>query len=297
MKSKAVIATIITLIIVLFTATAFTAVAEEGDEYDFIPSYTIEMGTILSVNSTLNTYNQIVVGTIDIENDTIKVFRISKNNNGYILDGVNYPSNGESEIERIMRGYTIVSISGYYRDVYYFKEQLNIEGNPNLYMFNTLVTSHPISNTTIAGSAYAVNQTQISKFSNYNLLTTQKYLPTVAWVKVVTDVTRYGQYLQADKTIYYYKADTKAYNQGYNEGYAKANNTVNRDSASYIQGLQDSNAYDYTFYGLMSSVINAPVEAFSGMFDINILGTNLRSFLLALLTIAIVIMIIRKFVA
>lgn len=195
----------------------------------------------------------------------------------------------------MIRGYTIVSITGYYRDVYYFKEQLSIQGNPTLYMFNTLVQKHPISNITMAGTAYAVNQTQISKITNYNITTTQKYIPTVAWAKLVTSQSRYGQYLQADKIIYYYEADTNAYNQGYKEGYAKATNTVNKDSASYLQGLQDSNAYDYTFYGLMSSVINAPVEAFSGMFDINILGTNLRAFLLALLTISIVILIIRKF--
>lgn len=291
MKIK-VIVSIILVIAVIFSATAFTAVAEE---YEFIPTYTIEMGTITAFHSTLNNYEQIVVGAIDVENDVIKIFRISKNNNGYVFDGVNYPSNAESEIENIIRGYTIVSISGYYRDVYYLKEQLSIQGNPTLYMFDTLVQNHPISNTTIAGIAYAVNETQISKISNYNLATTQKYIPNEKWNKIVTSVSRYGQYLQADKVIYYYKADTNAYNQGYKEGYAKATNTVNKDSASYQQGLQDSNAYDYTFYGLMSSVINAPVQAFSGMFDINILGTNLRAFLLALLTISIVILIIRKF--
>lgn len=292
MKSKVIIVTILTLLIVLFTATTFTAVAEE---YEYIPTYTVEMGTITAFHSTLNNYNQIVVGAVDVENDVIKIFRISKDNNGYIFDGVNYPSNAESEIENMIRGYTIVSITGYYRDVYYFKEQLSIQGNPTLYMFNTLVQKHPISNITMAGTAYAVNQTQISKITNYNITTTQKYIPTVAWAKLVTSQSRYGQYLQADKIIYYYEADTNAYNQGYKEGYAKATNTVNKDSASYLQGLQDSNAYDYTFYGLMSSVINAPVEAFSGMFDINILGTNLRAFLLALLTISIVILIIRKF--
>ena len=293
MKNKLIIVSVISLIsIFMCTLCTVSAVAEE---YEFIPSYTIEMGTITAFHSTLNNYNQIVVGTIDIENDVIKIFRISKNENGYILDGVNYPTNSESEIENIIRGYTIVSISGYYRDVYYFKEQLSIQGNSGLYMYSTLVQRHPNTNTQIAGVAYAVNETQISKISNYTIQTTQKYIPTPAWNKIVTTVSRYGSFLQSNNVIYYYKADTNAYNQGYNEGYAKATNTVNKDSASYQQGLQDSNAYDYTFYGLMSSVINAPVQAFSGMFDINILGTNIRAFLLALLTLSIVILIIRKF--
>lgn len=291
MKSKVVI-TIVLIILVMVTATAFTAVAEE--EYEYIPSYTIEIGTITAFHSTLNNYNQIVVGTVDIENDVIKVFRISKDSNGYILDGVNYPSNAENEIENIIRGYTIVSISGYFRDVYYFYKQVNL-GTPSIYMYDTKVTNHPLSTTQLQGIAYAVNETQISKITNYTVQTTQKYIPTPSWNKLVTTQGRYGNYLQSNNVIYYYKADTSAYNQGYNEGYAKATNTVNKDSASYLQGLQDSNAYDYTFYGLMSSVINAPVQAFSGMFDINILGTNLRAFLLALLTISIVILIIRKF--
>ena len=293
MRNKLIIVSIITLLSVFMCT--FCTIGAIAEEYEYIPTYTVEMGLITAFHSTLNNYNQIVVGAIDMENDVIKIFRISKDSNGYVLDGVNYPSNAESEIENILRGYTIVSISGYYRDVYYFKEQLSIQGNPNIYMFNTLVQKHPISNTAIPGTAYAVNETQISKITNYNLTTTQNYIPNEKWNKIVTNVSRYGQYLQANKVIYYYEADTNAYNQGYKEGYAKATNTVNRDSASYQQGLQDSNAYDYTFYGLMSSVINAPVQAFSGMFDITILGTNLRAFLLALLTISIVILIIRKF--
>ena len=292
MKMKIVIS-IILVIVVLITTTTFTAVAEE---YEYIPAYTIEMGTITAFHSTLNTYNQIVVGMIDIENDIDKTIRISRSNNGYILDGVNYPKDAEREIERNIRGYTIVSISGYYRDVYYFKEQLSIQGNPNVYMFKTLIEKNPISNTTITGTAYAVNEIQIMRIVNYNLNTTQKYIPNEKWNKIVTQVSNYGQYLKADKTIYYYKADTKAYEQGHKDGYAKATNTVNKESASYQQGLIDSTAYDYTFYGLMSSVINAPVQAFNGMFNIEILGTNLRAFLLALLTISIVIVIIRKFV-
>ena len=292
MKNKLIIVSVISLISVFMCT--FCTVCAVAEEYEFIPTYEIEMGTITAFHSTLNNYNQIVVGTIDIESDVIKIFRISKNENGYILDGVNYPTSSESEIENIIRGYTIVSISGYYRDVYYFYKQVSL-GTPNIYMYNTLVTRSPLNSTQIAGVAYAVNETQISKISNYTVQTTQKYIPTPAWNKIVTTVGRYGSYLQSNNVIYYYEADTNAYNQGYKEGYAKATNTVNKDSASYQQGLQDSNAYDYTFYGLMSSVINAPVQAFSGMFDITILGTNIRAFLLALLTISIVILIIRKF--
>lgn len=291
MRSKIVIATVITILIVLFTATTFTAVAEE--DYEFIPSYAIEMGTITAFHSTLNNYNQIVIVAIEVSTETMKVFRISKDSQGYILDGVRYSS--DREIEQIIRGYTIVSLSGYYKDVYYFNEQINVSETQGLYMYNTLVTATPLNSTQIPGVAYAVNETQISKLTDYTIRSVQKYVPNPEYNKLVTTVSRYGAYLQRNDTIYYYQADANAYNQGYKEGYAKATNTVNKDSASYQQGLQDSNAYDYTFYGLMSSVINAPVQAFSGMFDINILGTNLRAFLLALLTISIVILIIRKF--
>ena len=51
MKMKIVIS-IILVIVVLITATTFSAVAEE---YEYIPAYTIEMGTITAFHSTLNT--------------------------------------------------------------------------------------------------------------------------------------------------------------------------------------------------------------------------------------------------
>lgn len=69
-------------------------------------------------------------------------------------------------------------------------------------------------------------------------------------------------------------------NVGYSEGYQYAVNNTN----------------DYTFLGLFSSVIEAPVSVISNALDFELLGYNLKNFLFALLTIALVLFIIKLFV-
>lgn len=59
----------------------------------------------------------------------------------------------------------------------------------------------------------------------------------------------------------------------------------------YVRGVADSN--EYTFMGLFSSVIDAPVQAFTGLFNFDLLGINLSSFFLALLTAGVCLAILR----
>lgn len=70
---------------------------------------------------------------------------------------------------------------------------------------------------------------------------------------------------------------TNGYDQGYNIGYNK--------------GISDSNVY--SFSSLMSSVIDAPIKAVMSAFDFEFLGTNMRSFLYSLLTIALVLFVVK----
>ena len=62
-----------------------------------------------------------------------------------------------------------------------------------------------------------------------------------------------------------------------------------------VQKVLDNSAEgsNYTFLSLIGAVIDAPISAFTGMFDFTLLGVNLRSFILAMLTLAIVIVLIR----
>ena len=86
----------------------------------------------------------------------------------------------------------------------------------------------------------------------------------------------------------------EAYDTGFNAGV----NSVNKNDI-YHQGYNDgfnvgsAEGANYSFLSLIGAVIDAPISAFTGMFDFTLLGVNLRSFILAMLTLAIVIVLIR----
>lgn len=89
---------------------------------------------------------------------------------------------------------------------------------------------------------------------------------------------------QNAKTYYDELIKTKtqeSYLQGKNQGY----------EAGFQEGkLQGVN---YTFTSLIGAVFDAPIEAFRGLFNFEILGTNMQGFVLALLTLSVIIVVIK----
>lgn len=112
-------------------------------------------------------------------------------------------------------------------------------------------------------------------------------------------------------TIYdVYDNSNANYNDGYNDGYANGNNVgynngynegrttgynngyAQGDAVGYSRGVAESN--NYSFIGLIGAVIDAPIRAFTGLLNFEILGVNLSGFLLGLFSIALVLFIYRK---
>lgn len=88
-----------------------------------------------------------------------------------------------------------------------------------------------------------------------------------------------------------------AHNAGYNEGYElgvrngfESGRSQGYD-AGYAKGVADSN--EYTWNGLIGSVIDVPVQAFTSLFNFEILGVNMASFFFALLSVCIVLVVIK----
>lgn len=89
--------------------------------------------------------------------------------------------------------------------------------------------------------------------------------------------------------------------QGYGLGYAKGveeQKKLDYNSwymGRYNQGYSDGvkAAGDYTFLSLLGAVVDAPLQAVSGMLNFNLLGFNMLNFFYALLTCALVIAVIR----
>ena len=77
--------------------------------------------------------------------------------------------------------------------------------------------------------------------------------------------------------------------QGYNKGFQDGK-TAGYD-LGFHAGVKDNG--DYTFMGLLGSVFDAPISAFRGLFDFEILGTNMQGFVLALLTLSVIFVIIK----
>lgn len=91
--------------------------------------------------------------------------------------------------------------------------------------------------------------------------------------------------------------DTKS-QEAYDNGFSAGVNSINKNdifNQGYTKGFSEGSAEgsNYTFMSLLGAVIDAPISAFTGMFDFTLLGVNLRSFILAMLTLAIVIVLIR----
>lgn len=95
------------------------------------------------------------------------------------------------------------------------------------------------------------------------------------------------------------------YNQGFNDGYSTGNMNGYGDGYTagkevgnyqgYNSGYNDgvANANEYSFIGLIGAAFDVPINAFREMFDVNILGVNLRDFFLALVTLGIIVFIVR----
>lgn len=90
--------------------------------------------------------------------------------------------------------------------------------------------------------------------------------------------SRYSQVgrFNALETVY-----DNAYNNGYNKGFFEGSAGTDGDTPAP------------TFFNLISAVIDAPIQAFTSLFNFDLLGVNLTSFFLALLSVAVFIAIIR----
>lgn len=90
-------------------------------------------------------------------------------------------------------------------------------------------------------------------------------------------------------SIGYQEGESAGTTAGYNSGYSTGYNVG--DSVGYNRGLQAAN--DYSFLGLISAVVDAPITIFKGLFNFSIFGTNMGQFLLSLASITLVIVIVR----
>lgn len=104
-----------------------------------------------------------------------------------------------------------------------------------------------------------------------------------------------------------FKPSTGTFNEGYYSGYSVGYKEgkdyefshVNQNSASYIlgknkgyyEGVNDSG--QFSFFSLISSVVDVPIKAFVGLLDFNLFGIDMSSLYLSLFTLCIIIAIVK----
>lgn len=91
--------------------------------------------------------------------------------------------------------------------------------------------------------------------------------------------------------------NAQGFDTGYNDGYREGS-SVGYDNGfenGKIEGAIESN--NYSFFGLISAIIDAPVKILTSLFNFEFLGVNLWAFFTSILTISLVIFVIRKFMA
>lgn len=81
----------------------------------------------------------------------------------------------------------------------------------------------------------------------------------------------------------------QGYTTGYNAGFVNGENTGY--GTGYNAGIE--NASNYTFLGMIGAVIDAPIKAFRGLFNFNILGVNLVSLITGLFTLCVIVCIVK----
>lgn len=87
------------------------------------------------------------------------------------------------------------------------------------------------------------------------------------------------------------------YDIGYDDGLIYANSVVNTSSASYgagyTAGLDEALNTSDSFYSMVVSVLDAPVQVFLDTFNFEIFGINVSNVILSLFTLAVVTFIIK----
>lgn len=105
---------------------------------------------------------------------------------------------------------------------------------------------------------------------------------------IFADLSRLDSFMSGASVNY-----QNGYDDGYGSGFASGENTgYNKGySVGYNKGTVEGS--DYSFIGLIGSVLDAPISAFKGLLNFDILGVNMASFVTAILSLCVVIVVVK----
>lgn len=98
-----------------------------------------------------------------------------------------------------------------------------------------------------------------------------------------------NQYYQAGLKEGYQQGKNDYTNSGYQDGFDRG--FAAGESKGYNDGLLDSG--NYSFLRLMTAVVDAPIQALTGLFGFELLGVNLMSVISGLFTVCVILVLLR----
>lgn len=99
-----------------------------------------------------------------------------------------------------------------------------------------------------------------------------------------------------ENTIYQNTLNTTGYTQGFQDGLKQGQQEKEiYGITQYNKGKQDgiTSANKYTFKGLISAVFDVPIQTLYGMLDFNILGINILSLVMSIVSVILLIAIVK----
>lgn len=106
-----------------------------------------------------------------------------------------------------------------------------------------------------------------------------------------TDNENYQNGLEEGYRNGYSDGQDIGFQDGYDSG-RKEGQAIGKQEG-YNEGIRDAN--QYSFLNLLGAVVDAPIQALSGLLNFDILGFNMLNFFLSLLTLALIIFVVRMF--
>ena len=151
------------------------------------------------------------------------------------------------------------------------------------------------------GAKFYLNNGKVVSFSNSDLSTSLSSFSLIEYsnfklnsISLIFANIDYLHNIGVSSNI----SNTVSYENGFNDGI----NSVDTDkyfnngfTAGYNSGKHDgiASANDYSFISLFGAIFDAPVKAFTSLFNFNLLGVNILSLITALFTLCVIVVIIR----
>lgn len=213
---------------------------------------------------------------------------------------VNYLENNIQTINRNFRvNYTLnctrkaSSAARYWEFTSTITDISNEQNNPiaAYTMLNNIAAPSAGNNTKVIVKNYTDGSNTTYTYSS--TLPTGNNTYSILYFYINTAINPNAIYSQEQYDNYGNQQYQNGYNEGYDTGSKEGYNVGYNDGKA--DGFEEGVANDNNFLSLMTAVVDAPVKVFNEMFDVEILGFNMKDLVIGLLSAVVIVALIRVF--